>query len=223
MTRFHLFNYYIFDYDGTICNTFPTISYAMNQAFEANGLPAPHEAAMLKAVSNGGNLQDTIRWLHPTASTSATEGITKSYRQLYSEHDARLTVLFDGAANVFRQLKEAGKTIVVLSNKGIAAVQQSLTHHGLSDMTDLVIAEGFSPALKLRSKPDPMIYHHVIIKKYPISDGREVLMTGDTHADIQFAKNAGIVSCWAAYGYGQPAACEALLPDFTIKQISAIL
>lgn len=223
MTRFHLFNYYLFDYDGTICNTFPTISYAMNQAFEANGLSVPHETAMLKAVSNGGNLHDTIRWLHPEASASVVAAISNSYRQLYSDHDQRLTVLFDGAATVFRQLKEADKTIVVLSNKGIAAVEKSLQHHGLSELTDLVIAEGFAPQLNLRSKPDPMIYHSVITKKYPITDGREVLMTGDTHADIQFAKNAGIVSCWAAYGYGQPAACEALRPDFTIRQLSAIL
>lgn len=223
MTRFHLFNYYLFDYDGTICNTFPTISYAMNRAFEANGLPVPHEATMLKAVSNGGTLQDTIRWLQPQAGQAATAAIVKSYRQFYSDHDARLTVLFDGAATVFRQLKESDKTIVVLSNKGIAAVESSLQHHGLSDMTDLVIAEGFSPELNLRAKPDPMIYNTIITRKYPIQDGREVLMTGDTHADIQFAKNAGIVSCWAAYGYGQPAACEALRPDFTIKHISAIL
>jgi phosphoglycolate phosphatase-like HAD superfamily hydrolase len=223
MTRFHLFNYYLFDYDGTICNTFPTISYAMNKAFEANGLSAPYETVMLQAVSNGGTLQDTIRWLHPEASAAVTADIVKSYRQLYSDHDERLTVLFDGAANVFRHLKEADKTIVVLSNKGLAAVERSLQHHGLSDLTDLVIAEGSYPELKLRSKPDPMIYRTFITNKYPIQDGREVLMTGDTHADIQFAKNAGIVSCWAAYGYGQPEKCKALVPDFTIKKISDIL
>lgn len=223
MTRFHLFNYYLFDYDGTICNTFPTISYAMSQAFEANGIPAPPESAILQAVSTGGTLQDTIRLLYPAVSNQDTDTIVQTYRQAYKDHDDDLTVLFDGAATVFKQLKEADKTIIVLSNKGIAAVERSLQFHNLSDLVDLVIAEGFSPELNLKSKPDPMIYNTVISRKFRINDGREVLMTGDTHADIQFAKNCGIVSCWAAYGYGQPAACKALLPDFTIHELSAIL
>lgn len=222
MNHSSVFNYYLFDYDGTICNTFPTIHFAMSQTFDKSGLPAPGETAMMNAVSKGGGLHDTIRYLHPDAarlSPDDVEAISKIYRQQYLECDERLTVLFDGAADVFRLLKEAGKTVVVLSNKGIGAVERSLQALRLSDLTDLVIAEGAFPDLALRAKPDPMIFDSFLSRKYNIKNKQEVLMTGDTHADILFANNCGIPSCWAAYGYGQKDTCESLKPTFTIQEI----
>lgn len=220
------FNYYLFDYDGTICNTFPTIHFAMSQTFIKSGLPAIAEADMLAVVSKGGGLHDTIRHLHPAAASLSfddVEVIAQVYRQQYQECDERLTVLFDGAAHVFEQLKAAGKTIVVLSNKGVGAVERSLKALHLFDLTDLVIAEGAFPDLALQAKPDPMIYNTLISRHYNIKDKQEVLMTGDTHADILFAHNCGIPSAWAAYGYGQKTVCEDLKPTYTIQEISAIL
>lgn len=226
MTTNNRFNYYLFDYDGTICNTFPTILYSLQQAFEESGIPSPAEAAIQKAVSTGINLHETLRVLHPDASKltpADTDALVKAYRRLYMEHDPRLTVLFDGALAVFQELKAAGKTVIVLSNKGVAAIEQSLKSHRLFELTDLIMAEGVMPELHLKPKPDTMMYDTVIKKQFNIKDGREVLMTGDTHADILFASNCGITSCWAAYGYGQPAICEELKPDFSIQGISEVL
>jgi phosphoglycolate phosphatase-like HAD superfamily hydrolase len=225
MNHSSVFNYYLFDYDGTICNTFPTIHFAMSRTFEKSGLPAPAETAMMNAVSKGGGLHDTIMYLHPDGARlrpNDVEAIAKIYREQYLECDERLTMLFDGAADAFRQLKEAGKTVIVLSNKGIGAVETSLKALGLYDLTDLVIAEGAFPDLALRAKPDPMIYDAFLSRKYKINNKQEVLMTGDTHADILFANNCGIPSCWAAYGYGQKDTCESLLPTFTIQGIGEL-
>lgn len=219
------FKYYLFDYDGTICNTFPTIHFAMSRTFDKSGLLAPDESTMLRVVSKGGALYDTIRYLHPEASRLSiddVEAIAAIYRQQYQECETELTVLFDGAADVFKQLKEAGKTVIVLSNKGIGAVERSLKALHLAEFTDLVVAEGAFPELALKAKPDPMIYEAFLSRKYNIKDKNEVLMTGDTHADILFANNAGITSCWAAYGYGIKETCEALKPTYTIQEIAEI-
>ena len=220
------FNYYLFDYDGTICNTFPTIHFAMSRTFDKSGLPAPDESTMLGIVSKGGGLHDTIRHLHPDASRLSfddVEVIAAIYRQEYPACETRLTVLFEGAAEVLKQLKQVGKTVIVLSNKGIGAVERSLKALNLSELTDLVIADGAFPDLALRAKPDPMIYKEFLSQQYNIKNKQEVLMTGDTHADILFANNAGIPSCWAAYGYGVKETCEALKPTYTIQEISEII
>ncbi|WP_343674135.1 HAD family hydrolase [Chitinophaga sp.] len=220
------YNYYLFDYDGTICNTFPTIHHAMSQTFKISGITPPDESEMLTAVSKGGALHDTIKYLHPQASQlnpDDVETIAKIYREQYKACEAQLTVLFNGAATVFNKLKDQGKTIIVLSNKGMAAVERSLKSLELFDHTDLIIAEGAFPELGLKSKPDPMIYQTLISPKYNIKNNNEVLMIGDTHTDILFANNCGIASCWAAYGYGQKADCEVLNPTYTIQEISAII
>ncbi|WPV65714.1 HAD family hydrolase [Chitinophaga sp. LS1] len=220
------YNYYLFDYDGTICNTFPTIHSAMSQTFEKSGLNTIDKITMLSAVSKGGALHDTIRHLLPEASKlnfDDVEAIAKIYREQYKECDEKLTVLFEGAAAVFEKLKAQDKTIIVLSNKGIAAVERSLKALNLFDQTDLIIAEGAFPDLALKLKPDPMVYETIITQNFNIKNKEEVLMTGDTHADILFANNCGIASCWAAYGYGQKDACEVLHPTYTIQEISEII
>lgn len=221
-----VFNYYLFDYDGTICNTFPTIHFAMSQTFEKSGVKVPDKNEILTVVSAGLALHDTIKLLHPEPSTLSiddVEAIAKIYRQQYMDCEEQFTVLFDGAAAVFKQVKESGKHLIVLSNKGIAAVERSLKFHGLYEMTDMIIAEGVLPDLKLNAKPDPMIYETVISRQFNIKHPGEVLMTGDTHVDILFANNCGIPSCWAAYGYGKRDVCEALQPNFTIQEISEVL
>jgi phosphoglycolate phosphatase len=164
--------------------------------------------------------------LHPDAAKlnqSEVDAMIKTYRQLYMDADSALTELFDGTRAVFDHLKGLGKKIVILSNKGIAAVERSLQFHGLYNLADLIVAEGILPELKLKAKPDPMMYEAVISRQFNITNSQEVLMTGDTHADILFAKNCGLISCWAAYGYGKQLECEALQPDYTIQQIPELL
>ena len=51
---------------------------------------------------------------------------------------------------------------------------------------------------------------------------RRVLIVGDTEADILFAKNAGLRSCWASYGYGDEAVCKALAPEFILPDIARL-
>jgi phosphoglycolate phosphatase-like HAD superfamily hydrolase len=218
--------YFLFDYDGTICNTLPTMNFALAQTFAAYQVKVPDERERLKAISAGLTLHDTIRLLHPDAAQlnePEVDAMIKTYRQLYLDADEQLTVLFDGTRAVFNHLNRLGKKIVVLSNKGIAAVERSLQFHGLFNLADMIVAEGILPELKLKAKPDPMMYEAVISRQFNITNNQEVLMTGDTHADILFAKNCGLTSCWAAYGYGKRSACEALLPDYTIQQISELL
>jgi phosphoglycolate phosphatase len=218
--------YFLFDYDGTICNTLPTMNFALAQTFAAYQLKVPDEAERLTAIGAGLTLHDTIRLLHPDGAQlnqQEVDAMIKTYRQLYMDADEQLTELFDGTLAVFNHLKGLGKKIVILSNKGIAAVERSLQFHGLFNLADLIVAEGLFPELKLKAKPDPMMYEAVISRQFNITNPQEVLMTGDTHADILFAKNCGLTSCWAAYGYGKRSACEALQPDYTIQQIPELL
>jgi phosphoglycolate phosphatase len=218
--------YFLFDYDGTICNTLPTMNFALAQTFAAYQVKVPDEPERMKAIGAGLTLNDTIRLLHPDAaqlSQPEVDAMIKTYRQLYMDADEQLTELFDGTSAVFNHLKGLGKKIVILSNKGIAAVEKSLQFHGLFNLADLIVAEGIFPELKLKAKPDPMMYEAVISRQFNITNRQEVLMTGDTQADILFAKNCGLTSCWAAYGYGKQLDCEALQPDYTIQQISELL
>ena len=147
------------------------------------------------------------------------EAMVNSYRSIYGDIDLQYTVLFEGAGALLEGLKAAGKTIVVLSNKGFQTVANSLKFFGLDQYADLVIADGSLTALKMKMKPDPASYVSVIKEQFHIQDDSKVLMTGDTYSDLLFAKNCGIKSCWASYGYGDKELCMSLNPDYVIEEL----
>ena len=45
----------------------------------------------------------------------------------------------------------------------------------------------------------------------------EVLIVGDSESDLMFSRISGVASCWAAYGYGDAAACQHLNPHFATQ------
>ncbi len=71
-------------------------------------------------------------------------------------------------------------------------------------------------------KPDARLYTETIAPLLPEPGGRRVLMVGDTESDLLFAKNAGLRTCWASYGYGDEAACKALAPEFILPDIAQL-
>ena len=65
-------------------------------------------------------------------------------------------------------------------------------------------------------KPDARLYSNNIAPFLLSKTPGGVLVVGDTESDLLFAKQAGLKSCWATYGYGDAEKCLALKPDFVI-------
>jgi phosphoglycolate phosphatase len=84
----------------------------------------------------------------------------------------------------------------------------------------------FGDEPNLPKKPDPAILTGHILPRYPDLRQDHILIVGDTETDILFAKAAGVASCWASYGYGEPERCRELKPDHvitTIEQLPALV
>jgi phosphoglycolate phosphatase len=127
--------------------------------------------------------------------------------------------LFEGAAFTLQKLHDRGVRCAIVSNKGSEAVQRSLKASGIDAYVAIFVGE--QPGVL--AKPHPAILLEHVIPRFPEIDRERMLMIGDTEADIQFARNAGIKAGWAAYGYGRRESCEALGPDFQINRITEVL
>ena len=107
----------------------------------------------------------------------------------------------------------------MVSNKAVAAVNTALERFQLKQYITAVVGD----TKTLRKKPDPMAYTDFIQPKFKEIDPKQILMVGDTPADLLFAQNIGADSCWAEYGYGDAKTCRALNPTYTIKHLTDIL
>lgn len=235
----------IFDFDGTLFDTHASISHCIKLTFDAllaSPQDTPSEAAIRRLISSGAGLQDTFRTLQPSSNaaaerlqwtTGAEEGWIATYRELYAQHGQPLIKPFPFAVELLRQLKESGVVISIVSNKGVAAVVTALNGNGLGGAVDeeLIVGDRTPGATR---KPDAASFTNVLLPRLKdakyygieefegIEDGRDVLVVGDTVADIQFAANIGAQSVWCRYGYGDGGACEGLKPNYTVDSLAEV-
>ena len=212
----------IFDFDGTLCNTLPATQHAMRAAFLEVLQEAPSDQAIAEVVSLGLSLEKSILSLchhFPTSNPETIAELVTQYREHYKNSEAQHCVLYHGCKALLEFARSRAAQVVILSNKGQAAVERAVAQFDIARHIDLILAD--SP--DLARKPNPEAFTKLIFphfKNYALSD---FLMVGDTLADITFAQNARIDSCWAAYGYGVAKICRAANPTFRINSLNELI
>jgi phosphoglycolate phosphatase len=210
----------VFDYDGTLFDTRPAIFHCIQRTFAECGRPIPARDAVAATVKTGLPLQETFFALDETLRANRTmlNEFVITYRKLYLDEGTPLAQPFAGASDALRQIHGHGAKCVIVSNKGVAAIRRSLDQCQLSSFVDLVF--GDEPGLP--KKPDPAVLMDHILPRFGQLRMEQILAVGDTEVDILLAKRAGIVCCWASYGYGEAERCRQLKPEHEISSIEQL-
>lgn len=213
----------LFDYDGTLCDTRQAIGYSLRRTFQELGGLELAEPVLRAVVEQGLPLSETLLRLHPGATEPLPPVWVETYRNIYQAEAEKLVVPFPGAQEVLAAAVAQGCTVIIISNKGLAVLENSLQRLGLRECASLVLGDdpAATPALPL--KPDAALFTHRIQPRFPQATPAATLMIGDTVTDLQFARNCGIAACWAAYGFGDAAACAALQPAHRISSLAELL
>ena len=214
------FKVVIFDYDGTLFDTRPAIVHCIQRAFAACGRPIPALDAVAGTVRTGLPLQETFFVLDKNLRSehAALNEIVRTYRKIYLDEGAPLAKSFVGVKDALQDIHARGTKCVIVSNKGIAAIRQSLDQSQLSSFVDMV----FGDERGLPKKPDPAILVDHILPRYAPLRRERILVVGDTEVDILLAKRTGIPCCWASYGYGETERCRQLEPEHEISSIEQL-
>lgn len=206
----------IFDFDGTLAITDKAIISCIAKTFENFNI-APPGADTIRATI-GINLPNTFKLLYPAIEESAIPTWVETYRSFYRTEGEKQLDLFPGTKQLLQLASKSGLSLGVFSNKHVSFVNLFLEKLRIHGLFDLILGDNG----QIMQKPNPTIFYSIIKPLFPELDNSQVLMVGDTAVDLQFAKNAGIDSCWAAYGYGDRTECLALQPTFVIDNISEL-
>jgi phosphoglycolate phosphatase len=214
------FDFLIFDFDGTLCDTRFAIAHCLERALAkySRSIPPPEQTASI--VSKGLSLPETIILLDPglRAQSDAVTEMVSAYRSFYRSESDALVTMVPGAKMALQSVHAWGARCTVVSNKGVDAIHRSLDRFELTPFIDLVFGE--EPGVPF--KPDPALLTDRIAPKFPQIAKARMLMIGDTEVDIKFAYAGGIACCWAAYGFGERSRCLALAPDYRIETIGEL-
>jgi len=207
----------IFDFDGTLASSLEGIHACFAEALSRFGYAEPSAGEVRRTV--GLTLEESVRILTHGQCGGAQPGeVLDCYRALYKEKGRGMATLFPGAKAALLSARKMGLRVVLVSNKSHSGLCRMAEHLGIgADVDALHGVENGS-----FRKPDARLFTETIAPLLPEPGGRRVLMVGDTESDLLFAKNAGLRSCWASYGYGDEAACKALAPEFTLPDIAQL-
>ncbi|MDD9950687.1 MAG: HAD family hydrolase [Zetaproteobacteria bacterium] len=209
----------IFDFDGTLFDSQQAIRNCIQLTFENfPDLPAPQEEFVHKALQTGITLEDTLSILG-VHSPAIRLNMISCYRTTYEEVSSQHEKPFTGTQSILQQLHAQDYQLMVVSNKSTRSVESALRTHHLHQYFSLIV--GNTPGIA--KKPNPSSFHKLVrpVLK-PETLPSQVLMVGDTIADIIYAQNIGTDSCWARYGYGQLETCQAYQPTYTIHTLTEL-
>jgi 2-phosphoglycolate phosphatase len=175
----------LFDFDGTLGDSYSAITASVNHVRARHGLPPMSEEEVRPHVGRGaGNL---LQQVVPGSSTPADD--VAAYR---AHHPSVLhggTRLMPGAVEALRTLHQCGFFLGVCSNKPIVFTRDLIAFLGIDPYLNVVLGPEDVP----RPKPDPDMLCEAMarLKVTP----KETLYIGDMVVDIQTARAAN-VSVW---------------------------
>lgn len=189
----------LFDLDGTFVDSAPDLIRATNHALETHGLPPVSGDVIRPAVGMGARamLLAAFRSLDRPAQESELTAMVETLFAFYIEHLADETQLFPGALAAAEALKAAGATLGVCTNKREANARKLLTALEAVHLFQ-AITGGDTFAVK---KPHPA---HVL-GTIEMLGGRvtRAVMIGDSMADAEAARGAGVPFIAVSFGYGE--------------------
>jgi len=198
----------IFDFDGTLADTFPWFSRVLNGVADRFGFKRIEDGQ--GETLRGLSAQEIIahlgvpRWKLPL--------IARHMRKLAAEHRDEIR-LFEGVDCMLQDLAERGIRLAVVSSNSEANVRRTLGPHNAGLIADFACgASLFGKAAKFRR----------VLKR-----GRalpsEAICIGDEIRDAEAARTIGIAFGAVAWGYTDPRALRAHNPEVVFDRVQEIV
>lgn len=187
----------MFDLDGTLVDSVPDLTSAVNGVFRDMGLPEVEEANVRSWVGNGAEmlLRRALAHVLVDAEPAFFEQAFTRFLSAYGHCLTDKSKLYPGVLEALEELEKSNVAMGVITNKPIAFTLSMLSELGLSHFFSEVLG-GDS---LVRKKPDPLPLK-TMMSRFGLQ-AKHVLMVGDSSNDIVAAKSAGCAVVAVSYGY----------------------
>ena len=184
----------LFDLDGTLADTAPDISFALNTLLDEQGrAPLPYPV-IRPVVSHGSNALVRLAFgLQP--GDPGFDPLKERFLSIYESHLAVDTCLFPGMADLLDTLAAQGRNWGVVTNKPGWLTQPLMEQLGVAGKAACIISGDTTDHRK--PHPAPML----LACRQAGSEPAQCLYVGDARRDIEAGKNAGMFTLVALFGY----------------------
>ena len=207
----------IFDLDGTIADTLPSIAEAVNMCARHFGYPEKSNDEVRRAVGSGvGVLLQMTMPKDAMADAEQCQKIKEYFAKCYEITQAKVDTAYSGMAEAMREFYSKGYILAVLSNKPDKLVKMIVDNI----FPDGIISVSMGQT-ELPKKPDPTV-PLMLAEQFGVSPN-ETYFIGDSEVDVLTGKNAGMISVAVSWGFRERSVLESAIPDFIFDTRAELL
>lgn len=226
-----------FDLDGTLVDSAPGLTAAVDNALYALELPMAGEERVVTWIGNGADvlIQRALTWARQErAALRASQGkpsvdhddipqaeqqtiLRKLFDRYYGEVAEEGSFLFPAVADTLGALHAKGLPLALVTNKPTPFVAPILASLDIAKYFTVVI--GGDDVKNKKPHPEPLL---MVAEKLGLAP-TELLFVGDSRNDIQAAKAAGCRSIGLTYGYNYGEPISQSEPDYIFDQFNELL
>jgi pyrophosphatase PpaX len=201
----------VFDLDGTLVDSVELITVSFQHAIrEVLGREMSREEAVTWV---GRPLREQMVLFSP----EHADELVKVYREFnHREHDRMLT-LYDGILNLLARLETAGAKVGLVTSKSRETTQMAFDLTGIESYFDATVCSDESSGNK--PSPDPIIRCLDLLEV----DAVEAAYVGDSPADMQAARAAGVDAIAVTWGVFSTQALAAEKPEVLVHTIPDLM
>ena len=186
----------IFDLDGTLADTLPTLTESMNSVLAEFSFPLIDDDHTRASLGNG--MLTLCRRCIPAEyydDESVYMPFLAKYREAYARNYLDIDAPYEGLIEVIAELRRRGYTVASLSNK---------PHRYTVDIVEKLFGKGYFAEIRgmidgVPIKPDPTSFLDIAAKLGFTAE--DTIMIGDSEPDINVSQNAGASCISVSWGY----------------------
>lgn len=205
------FPVYIFDVDGTLLDSARDICAAIGQVLSPL-LQAPPEFEYLRGFI-GYHLDVCFRDVLPSLTREELDAMIQQYRGIYTGRNHASTKPYPGVKEALAALPGRKTTA---TTKGTPTTRAVLELFDLLPHFDHVQGTDGFPC---KPEPDVLLRSMQALGAKP----EDCLFVGDSAADMEAGRRAGMKTCAVLYGYGEREALAKWSPDYWIEHPASLI
>ena len=192
---FQLFQFILFDLDGTLLDSLPGIAFSVNYACREAGVPEP--AVNLRSLL-GPPIRTIFSKAVPTDDSVLLDRLEAKFRASYDAEGWQKTSSFEGARATLETMQAAGHRLFVVSNKPLQVSLRILEREALLPLFERI----YTPDSRIPSYVSKAEMLQSFLNDYGAS-ASDCLMVGDTMDDINSSAVNHIEVALMEHGYGK--------------------
>jgi len=215
-----MFDYILFDLDGTLTDPKLGITRSVQYALRALGIEEPSLDKLEPFI--GPPLADSFREFYGLEEKQVVTAVAK-YRERFSDKGIYENEIYPGTVRMLASLRAGGKKLAIASSKPTPFVERILDHFEIRAYFDYIIGSNMDGTRGKKEEVVEEALRQMLPAGMTTAEKKAgVAMVGDRRFDIEGAREHGITSVGVSFGYAPEGELEQAGADHIVDTVEAL-